>query len=131
MASRSSAESEYRGLANTASELMWVQSVLREILFPAKEPSVIWSDSISAAALASNPVFHARTKHIELDVHFVRDQVLAKKLSVRYVPTADQLADCLTKPLGATRFIALRDKLGMSSPPSRLRGSISVNKEVT
>lgn len=86
---------------------------------------VLWFDSLSAAALASNLVFQARLKHIELDVHFVRDQILSKKLDVRYLPTLDQTADCLTKALAHTRFQLLRDKLGVSlPPPSSLKGSV-------
>ena len=76
--SRSSVESEYRGLANTAAELTWVRSLLQELRIALSSLSVIWCDSVNAAALASNPVFHARTKHIEIDAHFIRDQVLAK-----------------------------------------------------
>lgn len=123
--SRSSAESEYRGLANTTAEIMWLRSLLNELQFSLLTPSVIWSDSISAAALASNPVLHARTKHIEIDTHFVRDQVLNKQLRVQYVPSSDQLVDCLTKPLVTSRFCYLRDKLRLATLPSRLRGSIS------
>ncbi|KAA0026101.1 putative mitochondrial protein [Cucumis melo var. makuwa] len=88
---------------------------------PSRKP-VIWCDNISAGGLAMNPVFHARTKNIEIDVHFVRDQVLKGALEVRYVPSVDQLADCLTKSLIDSQFQHLRIKLGVINLPSRLRG---------
>ncbi|KAL5544077.1 hypothetical protein UlMin_007861 [Ulmus minor] len=76
--SRSSAESEYRALAQVACELFWIESLLKEISFPLLTTPVTWCDNLSACALAANPVLHAITKHIEVDVHFVRDRVLAK-----------------------------------------------------
>ena len=78
---------------------------------------IIWCDSLSASALAANPVYHARTKHIEVDIHFVRDKVLVKQLDVRYIPSFDQVVDCLTKPLSHTHFQYLRDKLGVIQRP--------------
>ncbi|KAL2531564.1 Sugar transport protein 1 [Abeliophyllum distichum] len=59
---------------------------------------------MSANSLASNPVYHPRTKHIELDVHFIRDKVLAKELEVRYVPTTDQIADLMTKEMSPYNY---------------------------
>lgn len=109
--SRSSSESEYRALANLAAEILWVTHLLKEIHFPMSASPIIWSDSMSATTLASNPVFHARSKHNELDIHFVHDHILSKHLDVRYVPSLDQTADCLTKPLSHARFQFLRDKL--------------------
>lgn len=80
---------------------------------------------MSATALASNPVIHARSKHIELNNHFVQDHILSKSLDVRYVPSLDQTADCLTKPLSHTRFQFLRDKLGVfKSSQSSLWGDV-------
>jgi hypothetical protein len=61
---------------------------------------------------------HARSKHIEIDVHYIRDQVLQNEITVAYVPTADQIADCLTKALTHTRFNIMRDKLGVTMSPS-------------
>ena len=60
---------------------------------------------------------HARSKYIEIDVHYIRDQVLQNQVIIAYVPTADQIADCLTKPLTHTRFNILRDKHGMTGSP--------------
>ncbi|MDV3193954.1 MAG: Ty1/Copia family ribonuclease HI [Sweet potato little leaf phytoplasma] len=88
---------------------------------------ILWCDNISARALAANPVFHARTKHIEIDVHFVQDLVLNSQLDVRYIPSADQIVDCLTKPLSHSQFAHLRFKLGVAELPSRLRGDIEEN----
>ena len=69
---RSSAESEYRSLASAATEIMWLQSLFTELGLPKLVVvPIIWCDNIGAASLASNPVFHARTKHIEVDVHFI------------------------------------------------------------
>ncbi|XP_062102934.1 uncharacterized mitochondrial protein AtMg00810-like [Humulus lupulus] len=82
---RSSTESEYRALAHLAAELTWLQELLNELRVKCSSVPVIWCDNLSASALASNPVYHARTKHSELDVHFVRDKVLEKKLEISIV----------------------------------------------
>ncbi|KAM6555018.1 hypothetical protein CsatB_015780 [Cannabis sativa] len=122
--SRSSTESEYRALAQVAAEITWIQSLLKEVNFPLQNTPIIWCDNMGASALASNPVYHARTKHIELDVHFVRDKVLAKALDIRYIPSHDQTADCLTKSLSNSRFHFLVDKLGVVHTPLSLRGGV-------
>lgn len=87
---RSSTESEYRALSNLTSEILWIQSLLKEIWFPSPSSAILWCDNMSAISLACNPVFHARIKHIELDVHFIRDIIQAKQVQVRYVPSVDQ-----------------------------------------
>ncbi|MDV3146696.1 MAG: reverse transcriptase domain-containing protein, partial [Sweet potato little leaf phytoplasma] len=79
---RSSTESEYRALAHAAAEITWLRQLLYEIGVPIRTKPVLWCDNMSAGALATNPVFHACTKHIEIDVHFVRDQVLRGDLTV-------------------------------------------------
>lgn len=116
--SRSSTESEYRALADLAAEITWIRSLLNELKLPMSRKPILWCDNLSAKALASNPIMHARSKHIEIDVHFIRDQVLKGQITVAYVPTADQIADCLTKSLTHSRFNFLRDKLGVTPSPS-------------
>lgn len=97
MVSRSSNESEYRALSDTAVEVIWIQSLLQRIGIQITHKPVNWCDNKSVAAIASNVVYHARTKHIEIDTHFVRDKVQKKELDVCHVPTDDQIADIFTK----------------------------------
>ena len=119
---RSSTESEYRALANTTAEILWLQSVLKELQVSLTEIPIIWCDNTGAASLAANPVHHSRTKHIEIDVHFVRDIISKGGVEVRYVPTEYQPADIFTKALPADRFQRLRDKLHILPRTLRLRG---------
>ena len=85
-------------------------------------PPILWCDNQSAAHLAANPVFHSRSKHIELDLHFIREKVLRQELQICYVPSGDQLADIFTKHLPITQFCNLRSKLTVTYPPLSLRG---------
>ena len=71
-------------------------------------------------------MFHSRTKHIEIDVHFIRDKVLAGDLKICYVPSEDQIADILTKPLSSPQFNYLRDKLNVFPCPLSLRGAVKI-----
>uniref|UniRef100_A0A2N9IZW0 Integrase catalytic domain-containing protein n=1 Tax=Fagus sylvatica TaxID=28930 RepID=A0A2N9IZW0_FAGSY len=81
--SRSSTESEYRALAIASAELCWIRALLKDLGIYLSQPPLLWCDNVSALAIASNPVFHARTKHIEVDFHFVRERVLRKDLIVK------------------------------------------------
>ena len=122
--SRSSTEAEYRALASTAAELYWIRMLLRDLGIFLSTPPLMWCDNVSALAIASNPVFHARTKHIEVDYHFVREKVLRKDLMVKFISSNDQLADLFTKGLPSFRFHWLTSKL-MWKFPFRLRGDES------
>ena len=88
------------------------------------EKLVIWRDNVSAKELAHNPVFHSRTKHIEIYLHFIRDKVLAGNLKILYVPSAEQIVDIMTKPLNSSQFIYLRNKLNVHLCPLSLRGAV-------
>ncbi|GKV34843.1 hypothetical protein SLEP1_g43185 [Rubroshorea leprosula] len=122
---RSTAEAEYRAFASTTAEVTWITYLLRDIGMSLPNPPQIFSDNISALHMSINPVFHARTKHIELDYHFVREKVALGTLVTRYIPSRDQVADPLTKPLPHAQFQVLKFKLGLvGSPTSSLRGSM-------
>lgn len=96
---RLSTEAKYRALAHAASEVIWIQSLLAELQIKLNTTSIIWCDNHGAIALAYNLVYHARKKHAELDIHFVRDKVVAKVIEVCFIPSTDQTADILTKAL--------------------------------
>ncbi|XP_038701799.1 uncharacterized mitochondrial protein AtMg00810-like [Tripterygium wilfordii] len=86
---QSSTESEYRALANAACELAWIQSLLHEFSFPLPAIPITWCDNLSAGALAANPAYHARTKHIGIYVHFIRDRVPTRLLQVEPLTIQD------------------------------------------
>ncbi|GAU19342.1 hypothetical protein TSUD_336290 [Trifolium subterraneum] len=110
LVARSSTEAEYRSMANTTADLLWIQSLLQELQVPFHTPTLL-CDNLSAVALSHNPVLHSRTKHMELDIHFVRERVISKQLHVLHVPAMDQLADPLTKPLSPSNYGVIRTKL--------------------
>jgi histone deacetylase 1/2 len=111
----SSTEAEYKALANATAELMWVQKLLTELGVRHPSAARLWCDNIGAKYLSMNPVFHARTKHIEIDFHFVRERVAQKLLEIRFIGTDDQLADGFTKPLSVKKLEAFRHNLNLMS----------------
>ena len=121
--SRSSTEAEYRALAFTAAELFWIRMLLRDLGIFLSNPPLLWCDNVSALAIASNPVFHARTNHIEVDYHFVHKKVLRKDLLVKFISSNDQLANIFTKGLSSSQFHWLTSKL-MWKFSFRLRGKV-------
>ena len=87
-------------------------------------PPKLWCDNVSSLAIASNPVFHARTKHIEVDYHFFQEKVLRRDIEIKYIATGDQLADVFTKSLSISRFPFLLSKIIVSLDPMVLRGDV-------
>jgi len=110
----SSAEAEYMAAGAAVQEMLWVRSLLREMGFEQDGASVLLCDNQAAMAMAANDVHHARTKHIDIRHHFIREHVAAGTVRLEYVASADQQADILTKPLGRVLFAKLRERvLGM------------------
>lgn len=106
--SHSSTESEYRSLAHTAAELSWIRMVLRDLSVYLKSPPLLYCDKISAISLASNPVFHARTKHIEVNYHFVREKVIQGDVQILFVGSVDQIADIFTEEFFSYTFVVYK-----------------------
>ncbi|KAF5451117.1 hypothetical protein F2P56_031412 [Juglans regia] len=126
---RSSTEAEYKALANTSAELIWLQTLINELGFPLAQSPILWCDNLGATYLTSNPIFHSRTKHIDIDFHFVRDRVAAKTLQVCFCSSKEQLADIFTKPLVADQFFNFRSTLTVCDTPFNSRGRINNKSE--
>jgi len=94
--------------------------MLRELGLYLPSPLTLWCDNIGATYLSANPAFHARTKHIKIDFHFVHDKVASKTLVVRVISKKDNLADIFTKPTASPYFSLMRTKFNTVSSPSRL-----------
>jgi hypothetical protein len=115
--SRSSAEAEYRAVAHVVAESCWVRNLLQELHCPLDRSTVVYCDNVSAVYLSVNPVQHRRTKHIEIDIHFVRDKVQVGEVRVLHIPTASQYADIFTKGLPTAPFVEFRSSLTVQEPP--------------
>jgi histone deacetylase 1/2 len=115
---RSSTEAEYKALAHGTAEVIWLQYLLTDLQVPSVYAPTIWCDNLGATYLSANPIFHACTKHVEMDYHFVRDRVAKKEIQIRFVPSQDQLVDVFTKPLPVASFTAFRFKLRVDPLPS-------------
>jgi len=111
MVACSSIEAEYKAFTDGTAEVIWLQYLLTDLQVPSFSAPTIWCDQLGATYLSTNPIFHARTKHVEVDYHFVCDRVAKKEIQIHFVPFRDQLADVFTKPLPIASFTAFRFKL--------------------
>jgi hypothetical protein len=110
-----SAEAEYHGVANAVAECSWLRSLLGELDCPLSSATIVFCDNVSTIYMSKNPVHHKRTKHIELDIHFVREKVAVGDIRVLHVPSARRFADVFTKGLPTSLFNDFRDSLCVSN----------------
>ncbi|RVW45713.1 Retrovirus-related Pol polyprotein from transposon RE1 [Vitis vinifera] len=110
---RSSAEAEYRALAQGICEGIWIKRVLSELGQTSSSPILMMCDNQAAISIAKNPVHHDRTKHIEIERHFITEKVTSETVKLNYVPTKHQTVDILTKALPRPNFKDLTCKLGL------------------
>ena len=128
MVSRLSTEVEYRSLATLVTELIWVRNLLFEVQVPLKVTPMLYCDNMSAILLAANLILHSKSKHFELDLHFVQDHVAKGHVQISHVPAHAQVDDVLTKPVSSAFFHNFRAKLGIVDCQSlSLRGDVKVN----
>ena len=116
----STAEAEYVALSTAVQECMWMQTLNWEI-----GPTTILEDNQSSIAMAKNPQFHGRAKHIDIKHHFIRDQVSIGSIELQYCPTNEMLADVLTKGLAHEKFSILRERAGVVPQESIARTELS------
>ncbi|GKF92099.1 ribonuclease H-like domain-containing protein, partial [Tanacetum coccineum] len=120
--SHSSAEAEYRGVANAVAETCWLRNLLCELHTPLTLATLVYYDNINAVYLSCNPVQYQRTKHIEIDIHFVHDLVAAGQVRVLHVPSRYQFVDIFTKGLPSALFEEFCSSLSIRYPPALTAG---------
>ena len=109
----SSTEGEYMALPHAAKEVIWIREFLGDVLFPPSIPTTLLGDNQGALALAINPAFHARMKHIRVHQHFIRECIYDNNVDLEYIPMADQVADVLTKGLSTTKHKKFTKEMGL------------------
>jgi hypothetical protein len=113
--SHSSAEAEYRAVANGVAEACWLRQLLQELHAPLTKSTLVYCDNVSAVYLSTNPIQHQCTKHVEIDLHFVRERVAIGDVRVLHVPMTSQFADIFMKGLPTSVFLKFRSNLNIRS----------------
>jgi hypothetical protein len=112
----SSCEAEYMALKDAIKEQAWLRSMFQNIdILTETDSKDLYTDSQSAKSLAKNPVFHERTKHIDIQYHYARESILEGRTNLLYIPTAEQLADGLTKAISNEKWSILIENLGLQA----------------
>lgn len=110
----SSTEAEYMALYEAVREALWLKSLAVSIHINIDKPITIYEDNNGCISIANNPTNHKRSKHIDIKYHFSREQIEKNVIKLNYIPTGQQLADALTKPLPAVIFQTMRSKMGLA-----------------
>lgn len=118
--SKSSTEAEYRAMSATCSEITWLRGLLSELGYPQSDPTLLHGDNTSAIQIVANPIYHERTKHIEVDCHSIRESFDNGVISLPHVSTDQQIADILTKPLSGARHQFFVNKLMLFDSPASI-----------
>ena len=121
----STAEAEYVSASEATAQVMWLRSILDDLGEKQGEATLLYCDNMSAIAMAKNPVFHQKTRHINRRIHFIREAVQGGMIDIKFCSSEEQLADIFTKGLPKDRFVKLRSKLGVK-PVSSLGGDVDV-----
>jgi hypothetical protein len=108
-------------------EVAWLRKLLGDLGLHVDKQIVIYCDNLSSIQLAKNPMFHARTKHIEVHYHFIREKVLVGEIDFIYVSTKDHVADIFTKVLGVEKHHQFRSMLGVMELELSLKGSVEMS----
>ncbi|GKD89362.1 ribonuclease H-like domain-containing protein, partial [Tanacetum coccineum] len=111
-----STSAEYRGVANVVTEIVWLRNLLCELHSSLSTATLVYSDNVSAVYMSANPVQHQRTKHIEIDIHFVRDMVTVGQVRVLHLPSCFQYANIFTKGLPSVLFEEFQSSLSVRPP---------------
>ena len=112
---KSSTEAEYVALSIATQEVIWLRRLLSDLCVDMSTPTEMMEDNRGAIDLSKNPKNHGRTKHIDVSYHFTRERIASKEIKVSYVPSTENLADVMTKPLPRVPFERFRDELGVCS----------------
>ncbi|GKE03396.1 ribonuclease H-like domain-containing protein [Tanacetum coccineum] len=120
--STSSAEAEYRGVANVVAETAWIRNLLLELHTPLSTSTLVYYDNVSVVYLSTNHVQHQRTKHIEIDIHFIREYVASGQVHMLHVPSRFQYANIFTKGLPIASFLEFCSSLNIRRPPAQTAG---------
>ena len=123
--SKSMAEAEYRSMSFACSAVIWLRRLLQEFNIFTKAHTPLYADNTSAIRIAKNTVFHERTKHIEIDCHFIRQHFVCEDISLPYISSSKQLADVFTEGLPCDLHDYILSKLMLlGHPPHQFEGSV-------